>query len=297
MNNTDAVAFLKKLNHAQLERLKFIEFQLYFMGEISRSILIKKFRIAPAGATRDLACYRGLAPNNFIFDNRHKIYRINHDFKPLFFHPYQYVLSELTRNMDNPLEDSIPFQISNESPSILSYPNIDILASLCRSIKSGTPLDIDYYSMSSGKTHRVIVPFALVDTGLRWHVRAFDRKSQEFRDFVINRIENPVLVNESSKHYELPEKDIQWMRIIELELVPHPRLNHPEIIEKDFGMSDGKLIFHVRAAIAGYMLQRWSIDSSSDHCLTGENFRLWLKDSLVLYGVENAHLAPGYNSK
>jgi predicted DNA-binding transcriptional regulator YafY len=49
-------------------------------------------------------------------------------------------------------------------------------------------LAIEYHSVSSGRTVREIVPFAPIDNGQRWHVRAFDRKTQEFLNFVINRI-------------------------------------------------------------------------------------------------------------
>lgn len=64
--------------------------------------------------------------------------------------------------------------------------------------------------MSSGRSERVIVPFTLIDTGLRWHVRDFDRKSSEFRDFVIMRIEAPTLLDEDLKANERPDNDIQW---------------------------------------------------------------------------------------
>lgn len=38
----------------------------------------------------------------------------------------------------------------------------------------------------------------MIDNGLRWHVRAFDRKSQDFRDFVITRIKRPVILKDQS---------------------------------------------------------------------------------------------------
>jgi hypothetical protein len=59
---------------------------------------------------------------------------------------------------------------------------------------------------------------------------------------------------------------------------------------------DGVLRMKRRAAIAGYILRKWSVDGSPDHCLRGHEFRLWLKDPLALYGVKNALLAPGYRS-
>jgi len=43
-----------------------------------------------------------------------------------------------------------------------------------------------------------------------------------------------------------------------------------------------------------YVLQQWSVDCSPDHSLDCRQYRLWLKDPLVLYGVTNAVLAPGY---
>jgi len=139
------------------------------------------------------------------------------------------------------------------------------------------------------------VPFALIDTGLRWHVRGFDRKSKEFRDFVITRIEAPeVLVSDTVQDHERPEQDIQWTRIVELELVLHPDRPYPEITLMDYGMTNGILKLRTRAATAGYMLRKWSVDCSADHSLNGPEYRLWLKDHLTLYGVGNAVLAPGY---
>jgi len=52
----------------------------------------------------------------------------------------------------------------------------------------------------------------------------------------------------------------------------------------------------LRAATAGYILRQWSVDCSSDHRLRGPEYRLWLKDSLALYGAKNAVLAPGYRA-
>lgn len=56
----------------------------------------------------------------------------------------------------------------------------------------------------------------------------------------------------------------------------------------------GVLRVRVRAANAGYMLRRWSVDCSLDHHLRGMEYALGLRDPLVLYGASNAHLAPGY---
>ena len=287
---------VENLSHAQRERLAYIDFRLYFFGEIGRPDLIDRFGVAPAGATRDLALYREIAPQNITFDGSNKIYRIGQAFAPLFDHASQRVLSALALGFGDGVNGATQPLLPCESPTALSNPRMDVLAPVCRAIHAKRPVTIRYHSMSSGESERVIVPFALVDTGLRWHVRAFDRKSGEFRDFVITRIEAPTLLDEEPQANERPDNDIQWTRIVELDFVPHPRLSRPEIIKMDYGMSDGSIRMRVRAAVAGYMLLRWSVDASPDHSLKEEQYRLWLSDPLALYGVENAKLAPGYRA-
>ena len=44
---------VETLSHAQRERLAYIDFRLYFLGEIGRPDLISRFGVAPAGATRE----------------------------------------------------------------------------------------------------------------------------------------------------------------------------------------------------------------------------------------------------
>ena len=287
---------VESLSHAQRERLAYIDFRLCFFGEIGRPDLIDRFGVAPAGATRDLALYREIAPQNITFDGSNKIYRIGQAFSPLFEHASQRVLSALALGFGDGVNGATQPLLPCESPTALSNPRMDVLAPVCRAIHAKRPVAVRYHSMSSGESERVIVPFALVDTGLRWHVRAFDRKSGEFRDFVITRIEAPTLLDEEPQANELPGNDIQWTRIVELDFVPHPRLARPEIVRMDYGMKDGSIRMRVRAAVAGYMLLRWSVDASPNHSLTEEQYRLWLSDPLALYGVENAKLAPGYRA-
>ena len=285
---------VESLSHAQRERLAYVEFRLYFMGEIGRPDLAGRYGVAPAGATRDLALYREIAPHNIEFDGSSKVYRIGKAFSPIFEHAPQRVLSALSLGFGDGVNGETKPLLPCESPAALSSPQMEVLAPICRAIRAKRPVAIHYHSMSSGESERVIVPFALVDTGLRWHVRAFDRKSGEFRDFVVTRIEQPTLLTEEPQSHERPDNDIQWTRIVELDLVPHPRLGRPEIIRMDYGMADGSIRMRVRAAVAGYMLLRWSVDASPDHSLKEEQYRLWLSDPLALYGVENAKLAPGY---
>jgi len=286
---------LAELAQPQRDRLAFIELRVRFVGEIRRQDLVERFAIQSAAATRDLALYRELASGNIDYDSKAKTYVLGADFRSLFDYPAERVMSWLTQAFGDGEPLKFKTWVPSETPSRLTNPDLDVLASVTRAIHQCCPLAVEYHSVSSGKSKREIVPFALIDTGLRWHVRAFDRKSKEFRDFVITRIRRPVLLNgQPVAPHEMSDQDIQWTRIVELELVPHPSQPRPEITEMDYGMDGGALRMKLRAATAGYILRQWSVDCSPDHTLRGHEYRLWLKDQLALYGVKNAVLAPGY---
>lgn len=288
---------LLELTQPQRDRLAFIELRVRFIGEIRRQDLVSRFGIQSAAATRDLALYKDLAPGSIDYDPKGKSYVLGAAFKPLFSFPPERVLSWLTQGFGDGEPMLIKAWVASERPSRLTHPDLDVLSRVTRAIHQACPLGIEYHSISNGRTEREIVPFALIDNGLRWHVRAFDRKTAEFRDFVITRIAKAsVLKGQSVAAHEMSDQDIQWTRIVELELVPHPDQPRPEITEMDYGIKGGAIRMRVRAAVAGYMLLRWSVDCSPDHRLRDEQYRLWLNDPLALYGVENAKLAPGYQA-
>lgn len=286
---------LTDLTQPQRDRLAFVELRVRFIGEIRRQDLVSRFGIQSAAATRDLALYKELASGNIDYDSKGKSYVLGPDFHPVFDFPPDRVLSWLTQSFGDGEPVRLKAWIASETPSRLTQPDLDVLASVTTAIHQECPLAIEYYSITSGRAEREIVPFALLDNGSRWHVRAFDRKSQEFRDFVITRIKNPVVMKGAKvQPHEQSNQDIQWTRIVELELVPHPDQPRPEITEMDYSMDSGVLRMKLRAATAGYILRQWSVDCSPDHSLRGHEYRLWLKDHLALYGVKNALLAPGY---
>ena len=288
---------LTDLTQPQRDRLAFVELRVRFIGEIRRQDLVSRFGIQSAAATRDLALYKELASGNIDYDSKGKSYVLGPDFHPVFDFPPDRVLSWLTQSFGDGEPVRLKAWIASETPSRLTQPDLDVLASVTRAIHQECPLVIEYYSITSGRAEREIVPFALLDNGSRWHVRAFDRKSQEFRDFVITRIKNPVVMKGAKvQPHEQSNQDIQWTRIVELELVPHPDQPRPEITEMDYSMDSGVLRMKLRAATAGYILRQWCVDCSPDHSLRGHEYRLWLKDHLALYGVKNALLAPGYRS-
>lgn len=288
---------LSEISQAQTERLSHIDFRAYFLGEIGRSDLVSRFGIGEAAATRDITLYRELAPKNLEYDTQARTYVKSEAFKPLFDYSPAQVLAALSQGFGEDFVGSHKPMIPCETPAELNSPLLPVLAVLTRAIHHKKVVRIQYRSIQSGLSSREIAPFALVDNGLRWHVRAFDRKRQIFTDFVITRIAAPKIIEGKPEERETREADIQWNRVVEMELVAHPKLPHPETIEMDYAMQDGVLKVNVRAAVAGYVLRRWNVDCTEDHSLEGAEYHLWLRNRQALYGVHNLVLAPGYTTE
>lgn len=161
-----------------------------------------------------------------------QVLRPGPNFQPVFDFRPERVLSWLTQGFGDGEPMLLKTWAASESPSRLTHPDLNAPASVTREIHLECPLAIEYHSISSGRTERESIPFALIDNGLRWHVRAFDRKSREFRDFVITRIKRPVVLKgQPVAPRETSNQDIQWIWIVELELIPHPAQPRPEITE------------------------------------------------------------------
>jgi predicted DNA-binding transcriptional regulator YafY len=83
-------------------------------------------------------------------------------------------------------------------------------------------LDVLYQSMSRpSPMQRVIEPHALAHDGFRWHARAYDRETKEFRDFVLGRMSRPKMREQAGA---TPADDAEWNAFAVLVIAPHPKL-------------------------------------------------------------------------
>ena len=286
---------LDKLNYSQKQRLAYIDFKLMFVGRVTRNDVVTKFEKGMSGATADLNLYKEFCPNNMVYDTKQRIYVQCDKFKPLFTHDPRKTLVKLANNISDGFDAISDTTFPVEAPSQLNIPDIFIVARLIQSIINKKPVNIIYTSLSSGSAARELVPHSIVDNGLRWHVRAYDRKSNSFRDFVLTRISKVTIKQQNVEQYEDKLEDHQCMRMMPLQLVPHPNnVEHPTAIELDYGMENKVLELNVRAALAGYLLRRWNVDCTEEASLTGGEYQLWLRNRQTLYGAENLAIAPGY---
>lgn len=282
-----------ELSQTQRERLAFLEMRAYFTGELRRADIEARFGIKPAASSRDIGVYREIAPENLDYDSAGRCYRPSEGFRPLFEFQSERVLAWLLQGFGDGLDIRQKQVAPCEGPGNLIKPDMEVLGTLTRAMCAKKALRVNYLSLSSGAKKREIVPVALADNGLRWHVRAFDRERGRFGDFVLTRIAKAQEVEGEVAEQEMLLADEQWARMVDMELVPHPAIKQPKVIEADYGLEDGVLKIKARAALAGYVLRRWSVDSSPDHCLDPSTHHLWLRNPQTLYGVESASLAPG----
>lgn len=283
----------RNLTQAQRERLAYLEMKAFFCGELMRADIEKRFGLAPAAASRDLHAYRDLNPGQLTYDATQRRYIPSATLKPLFPFSAERILSWLLHGFGDGL-DIQRKPIPCDGPHQLINPDFRVLATITRAIHQSLPLRLTYLSLSSGTTKRIIVPIALADNGSRWHVRAYDRDRNRFGDFVFTRITKAEIIEEQPKAHELLTADQQWLKLVDLELIPHPNLHHPEAIAADYSMRKGVLKIQVRAALAGYALNQWNVDCTSNHTLDSARHHLWLRNNKSLFGVESAVMAPGY---
>ncbi|MCF6441122.1 WYL domain-containing protein [Pseudoalteromonas luteoviolacea] len=286
---------MDEFSFAQKQRLAYIDFKLYFTGMVTRSEIVSHFELGLAAATRDLKFYKDNAPENMAYDNVEKKYFITTQFKPIFKHDARRTLIKLANNISDGFDSIGDISFPIESPSPLNVPDIDVIAKLSQAIINHKPISVIYTSLSSGSGARELVPHSIVDNGLRWHLRAYDRKSKSFRDFVLTRITKVTILVQIPSPEEDKLEDHQWMRMVPLQIIPHPNnVKHPTAIKLDFGMEKGMLEVNVRAAMAGYLLRRWNVDCSESASLSGPEYQLYLQNIQTLYGAENLAIAPGY---
>ena len=285
---------LNSLSQAQRERLFYIEVKAFFCGDLTRTDIERRFGVRPAASARDLASYKRLAPYNLVYNAALRNYTPTERFDPLFEHSAERVLAWFRDGFGDSLDLKIQRTVPCEAASDLVKPDLETLAVLTRAIAVRKQVKVSYLSLTSGASNKTLSPLALADTGQRWHLRAYDCERERFADFSITRIVKAKPLTVDIPLNQRIEADVQWARVVHLELVPHPGVEHPEAIEADYQMTDGVLALDMRAPLVGYALRRWAVDCTPKHGLDPKQHHLYLKNPQTLYGVESAALAPGY---
>ena len=154
--------------------------------------------------------------------------------------------------------------------------------------RTGTTIrQLGYLSWSSGSKCREIVVVAIANSGLRLHLRAFDRGHRRFDDSVLTRTSNVWEIEVEER--ELLGAGKQWYIVVSMELLPDPDIKYRKAVQAGYVMHGGVLRLK---ALAAYVLFRWNIEASPNHRLDPLIHHLWLRNTPTLFGVARVALAP-----
>jgi hypothetical protein len=253
----------------------------FYTGVVTRSDVARAFGISDAAATKDLKLYGDIAPDNLIY--KHSVFGFvpAESFTEIFasLSPAE-ILPMIANNLavaSGPYGDESIYEITVDAlPLPQRLPDKQVLAQITRAIRNRNKLGVMYHSLSDRNSNetRIIEPHALVNTGMRWHVRAYSTDTYDFRDFVLSRFTEARQLNESAESGA--QYDDDWTEIIRLQLSPHPALNERKRshLMLDYGCEDGVIEINVRRALIAYVLQRLNVDTTPDHSLNPSAYQL-----------------------
>ena len=265
------------------QRLQYIEIMAYYSGVVTRSDVAKAFGISDAAATKDLKLYGDLAPSNLIYNHSVFGFVPGDTFREVFANlspaaALPIIAANLAVASGPYSAESIYGLTTATLPIPARLPISPILAQITRAIFGRKKLQVSYRSLSDRETaeQRILEPHALVNTGLRWHVRAYSEATYDFRDFVLSRFTQATCLNEQAESNL--EFDDDWVEMVCLKLVPHADLDAPkrESLLLDYGANDGVIEINVRRALIAYVLQRLSVDTTRDHSMNPNAYQLML---------------------
>ncbi|MBQ1785012.1 MAG: WYL domain-containing protein [Gammaproteobacteria bacterium] len=256
-----------------VQRYRLIETVALWEGRLTTNHIQAAFGVGRQQASRDIGGYNEHT-SNLVYDNALRGYKPAPGFTPHFTRgSADEYLQQLASS--NALASYAETLALPETPThLLTIPQrrIDpaVLRPIIQACREKLRVDIRYLSMNSPNgEERIISPHALINTGSRWHVRAWCELKQDYRDFVLSRIRDVPDLNGAATHGA--ETDIRWQTQLELRLVPNPKLTFAQqrVIAEDWGMSEGFLAYPVRGALAQYGLdllqltvdeERWSAE-------------------------------------
>jgi predicted DNA-binding transcriptional regulator YafY len=239
-------------------QFEFIELVLAYEGLLTNQRLRERFGITSVQASRILAAYRQAHADNMVLltgEGRGR-YGPTSRFAPaaavLSIHRYFEVAAESSAHID--IED-VHQDLTQVDPGKFRL--------LHAAMAAGGAVEVVYRSMSHPRgLSRVLHPRAFVFAGRRWHVRAFDEHTGEYRDFNLARMHQ---AESADSRFETPP-DAEWEEQVNLLLVPHPLLDPDQgqlIRDELFRGAAGRRL-KTRRALVRYVLKELEVAEDPD---------------------------------
>ncbi|WP_417614942.1 transcriptional regulator [Oceanisphaera sp.] len=240
-----------------------IELIANWEGRVICSHLQHFFQLGRQQASKDINQYLQMHANNLFYCATAKGYLPTKQFTPAFISGdvAEYLDWISGQSAHLPPADN-KYQLAH---AILVPPSRNvsphIMRPLVHAMRQEERLEVDYGAVSNpDNSGRIIVPIRFVNTGRRWHLRAWCEKAQDYRDFVLSRLHGEP--SPEGKSLGALPVDTAWQTHITLRLQPDPRLSEAQqaALIHDYSMQNGELQLSTRAALAHYLLQEMQVN-------------------------------------
>lgn len=239
-----------------MERQRIFELLLFWEGRCNATTISDLLCARRESVSQDMKVYRDKYPGQAEYDSVAKVYRPGPEFQPIL----------TTGNVAEFVEHKRRFGQADSAElfcvDAVSIPPDPIIFRLVhQAIVNRERVRVFYRSLNHPEgRERVIQPHALVYAGIRWHCRAFDELTGEYRDFNLHRcrdLESLGVTDDGSE-----ANDVEWDEIVQIQLAPNPALSEQEqaLVAADYGIEKGQTLnISVRRALVMYTLQRLQV--------------------------------------
>ena len=269
--------------HEVLLRLRAIELLAYWEGRLVTNRLITWFGVSRQQASADIKRYMANHnPDSLVHDPAVKAYVPRPGFQPVLTKGH---INEYLDMVSGLVSESMAITLQvNSNLASVQLPDRavrpEVVREIIKACHSSRSIKILYASMANPIwSERIISPHTIVYTGFRWHVRAYCHKRQDYRDFLLSRIDRtPQSVDDIAPD---ASSDQLWDETVMLTLIPNSKLTEAQkaLVEKDYGMPDGRLQLSVRKALAHYTIQRYQAAISPDEASDEFQYPIQLLES------------------
>ena len=259
MPDTSATPQESAISPRDLQAYRQIEQVARWEGRVTTNTLIDTLGCKRTTASSIIQGYREACPNNLTYCTSSRGYLPSDAFEVTF---SSGTLEEYTQLTSLGVSEfpAYPMQMLQRSPDPA------VVRPILKAITEKQRLDISYASFTSPEDgDRIISPHTLVNDGSRWHVRAWCEKNQDFRDFVLSRIQ--AVYGAEGNATTTANQDEGWNQWLTVSIEPDIRLSESQqkLVVLDYAMeetTEKRFVRHypVRRALLIYTLQNLRLD-------------------------------------
>lgn len=247
------------------ERLRFIEFCLFWEEKISRPRIKEQFGISSQQASSDIKKYKELFPHNIEYSLEQRRYLKTNKFTLAY-------LKSASDEYVHFLESVAQKNLTQKETWIKEFPVIDsvviasrktgdkVFKNLIHAMNGGMSVEIQYTAITSTNSSiKRITPLSLGGDGNRWHLRAYNHDGDRYSDYVLSRITKASQFENSNATLK---DDTAWNTFVTIQIEPHSKLkqNKQDALEYEYRMKNGSFNVRCRKAMLFYYLRRYGFD-------------------------------------